>query len=251
MSNAMELAELSMIQDMERLKIISNNLANVTTVGFKRDISLSASFETALQKQFSQTGSVDSQQPFQLPDNQSLVTQVDMQPGTFKFTGNPLDVAIETNAFFKLYSNGQSFFTRQGNFSIDQSGRLVSQHGYAVQGTSGDIMLNTSSPRIDSQGRIWDGDNLVAQLQLYSTGEVSSLEKAGGGIFRFNGAEPHPVNDDSLTLRPGYLENSNVNTMQAMVNMIATTRHFESAQRVMKTYDEMMDSAIRSLGSNL
>jgi len=248
MSNVLELMGISLNGDMQQLNIISNNLANVNTAGFKRDIPVQTSFDQTVNNLvtgqqlndavLSELGSVNGA---------NIKTMLDTQTGSFSVTGQPFDLAIENSGFFEVQTDSGPAYTKQGNFRLDNTGRLVNQAGFAVQGTSGEIRVMTDNPRIDHQGRIWEDQNVLAQIKLVSFADPAVLQRGGDGLF-YSKTTGKEVADDQMSIRQGYLESSNVTSMNEMVNLIETMRHFESGAQVIKNYDEMMGSAIKTLG---
>lgn len=244
MSDIIGVVESSMIGDMQRLDTISNNLANVSTPGFKRDIAVTNSFESVL---------LDAQQNI---ENQNQLSRsvdpntnvVDERQGALKYTGNALDVAIEGDGYFEVKKGGETFLTRQGTFTLDSRGTLVTPSGLAVQGSSGEIRLTTSNPRIDQQGKIWNGKDMVEQLAMVQLPANVQLKHVGGGLYQSAGGNYREISGDQVNIRQGYFETSNVKTNSEMVQMIEVMRHFETSQRVVKSYDDLLDTAIRSIG---
>src|SRR5258706_7052237 len=145
MHSALAITETGMLNDVQRLHAISQNLANVGTVGFKKEIAVTRSF-------------VDQMDAAGVADARPVLTmRVDHSEGTLKHTGNPLDLGLEGGGFFVIATPLGEAFTRQGNLHVDANGRLVTSSGNAVMGTAGEIQLTTSDPRIDGQGIVWEG----------------------------------------------------------------------------------------------
>ena len=157
MADAISVTEISMLNHMQRLNVISNNLANVNTPGFKRDIAISPSFESKLDLEKANLESGDAQK---------IKTVIDSQMGAIKYTANPLDVAVEGEGFLEVKGPGGTYYTRQGTMSLDSEGRLTIAGSYVVQGSNGEIRINAEEPRIDNQGRIWEGDKKIGQLKV-------------------------------------------------------------------------------------
>jgi len=246
MSDVLGITELGMINDMNRLNVISNNLANVNTTGFKREIPVSRAFESTFINQFN-AGQIDLSSS--ATTNKELATAVvDHSVGSFKYTGNKFDIAIEGEGFLEVSGKGGKFYTRQGALTIDEAGRLMMSSGYIVNGMGGEIRITSSEPRIDKQGRIWDGENQAGQLKVVNFTNPRELSKAGSGLYKADGVQSEIMDEKSIRIRQGYLESSNVVQMNEMVNMIEVTRHFEMSQRLVKSYDELMDNTIRTLG---
>jgi flagellar basal body rod protein FlgG len=216
---------------------ISHNLANATTPGFKKDISVSRSFVDYLQA-YGATGQVA------VPvANVASTTVVDHKGGSLRYTGGALDVALEGEGFFELQGDQGPVYTRTGSFQVDANGRLVSAGGLPV---SPEITLAGTQPRIDQQGRVYDDDKPVGQLRVIAFDRPRALLKAGGGIFLAPDSGSGRVADTHV--RQGYLENSNVVSTNEMVGVIDTMRHFEANQKLIQGYDEMLDRVIHTLG---
>jgi flagellar basal-body rod protein FlgG len=245
MSGVLEITELGMINDMQRLNVISNNLANVSTPGFKREIPVSRSFDATIANQLEAAGvNVNSA----TADVADMTSVVDQSTGSFKFTGNNFDIAIEGEGFFEVRSNNGVFYTRQGTLSMDAAGRLTTASGHILEGMGGDIRVTSNEPRIDKQGRIWENDTQVGQLKVVTFSDPRNLQKVGAGLYRAENMTGQALDDDAIRVRQGYLESSNVVMMNEMVQMMETMRHFETSQRLIKGYDELLDNAIRTLG---
>lgn len=245
MTNAMTLSALGMINDVRQMDIISQNIANANTNGYKRDLPVSgtfpAEFESAL------LGMTQSAMPLQnnlpLPRVQSVL---DASQGALRFTGNPLDVAIEGDGFFELSTAEGTRFTRHGAFKLDVGGRLVTADGHVVNGVGGEIRLLNTSPKIDKQGRLFDGEDMVGQLKVVRFDDTTGLHRLGGGLY-MSDTVAEPVVGAHQGVRQGHLEASNVDAMHEMVRMIETTRHFEMSQKVITGYDEMIGEAISTI----
>jgi len=243
MTNVMGISELGMINGMQRLDMISHNLANASTSGFKRDIpvvrSFAAQFDTAVETLSRVSIGTDATLP-------SMSSAVDFTQGALRNTGNQLDLAIEGEGFFVLGTGDGAVYSRQGSFRMDGAGRLVSTDGLVVNGVGGEIRLSGNAPRIDPSGTVWEGDDVIAQLKIVKFKNPDALIKAGDGGFSLEGsARPEPVSRPSL--RQGFLEASNIEVMDEMVKMMETVRHFEATRHVIQGYDEMIGSAIETI----
>lgn len=242
MTDVISTTQAAMLNDVERLRAISQNLANVSTVGYKREITMTRPFADLIISPG--TGVSPQRIPGGLPVIQSTI---DTSDGSMRHTGNPLDLALEMSAFFVVRGEQGEVYTRQGNFRLDEQGRLVTSRGAVVLGESGDIRLTTTQPRIDQAGGVWDGNTQVATLRMVRIPNPESLQRTGDGYY-------HPTADTNIEaaenarVRQGHLETANVIPMQEMIRMIETVRHFEAGQRLMRGYDNMLDRAINSLG---
>ncbi|RYY97470.1 MAG: flagellar hook-basal body protein, partial [Comamonadaceae bacterium] len=170
------------------------------------------------------------------------------------------DVALAGPGYFEVRTEQGMAYTRQGSFQLDAQGRLVTAAGHAVQGTGGDIQLAHRMPRIDADGRVFEGAlpgaapgrgdaTPLAQIKVVAFGAGTAVQRLGSGLVLPAG-EPMQVAEADVQLRQGYLESANVTSMQEMVQLIQTMRHFESMQKVALGYDDMVGAAIRRLGDN-
>jgi flagellar basal-body rod protein FlgF len=238
----------SMQADMARMDRVAMNLANAQTPGYKREVAV-AGFAQALQAQ-------DSAAPEQ-GGPVALAIHLDPRQGTMKATGQGLDLALSGPGWFEVLTEQGPAYTRLGSFRRDAQGRLVTAQGQPVAGTGGEIQLPEGPVSIDAVGRIFEavtGDGgiarsrsePVAQLKVVAFEDGVMARRLGGGLVAFPGAT---VKTEARTeVRQGYLENANVSSMQEMVQLMQTMRHFESLQKVALSYDEMLGNAIRKLG---
>ena len=243
MTDIFAISELSMLNDIRRLDMISHNIANATTHGYKRDLSVARSFADQLQSGLTDASPLQSLAGSSVP---SLSSFTDFRQGAFTKTDNRLDVAIEGEGFFEFNTGSQLLYSRQGNFHLDHLGRLMSASNHLVNGLSGEIRLTTEAPRIDKQGVVWDAEEAVAQLKIVKFNDLKLLQKNGDGSYLLaeNGRVETLLNP---SMRQGFLETSNVEVMEEMVNMMATVRHFEATQHVIQGYDEILNTAIETI----
>ena len=265
MQEVLALALQSMQQDMQRLDRIGSNLANALTTGYQRDVvprqTISAqtptfaAFVDAQQIDVRGAASAVEQRKTLAPALSPWI-QTDTRPGSLKFTGQSLDVALAVPGYFEVATPSGPAYTRQGNFHVDARGRLVNASGLPIMGKGGEIYLNGGMPIIDAAGNIFDSHESarsgvsptpVAQLKVLVPEERVAMHRMGEGLLQTSGVL-NEVKDSDLQIKQGYTENSNVNSMQEMVQLIETMRHFESMQKVALGFDEMTGQAIRKLG---
>lgn len=233
----MAIAGTGMQADLQRLETISQNIANVLTPGYKKQIALNSVFAQQVGR------ALDAQAAIALP---VPALTIDPSAGTLRFTGNPQDVAIDGEEFFELATSDGPAYTRQGGFHTDVRGRLVSAQGAPVMGMSGEIVVN-GPYTIETNGDVRQGERVVARLKMVRFSNPQALRPVGGGAYAQGAALPA----ESVTtpsLRIGYQENSNVSSPQEMVRLTETMRHFEALQKIMQGYDESLEKTIRKLG---
>jgi len=239
----------SMQLDMAKVDRVALNLANAQTTGYKREVLAPAGFAQSLAAASSEAG-VRGPAP--------LAVHVDQRAGTLRATGASLDVALTGPGWFEVQTDHGVAYTRQGDFRVDAQGRLVTQSGQPVMGTSGEIQLPHAHPVIDAQGRVFEGtlpgaapavggNQPIAQLKVVQFADKAPVQRLGNGLVAVTGEVLASV-DGTTEVKQGYLENSNVSSMQEMVQLMATMRHFESMQKAAMGYDDMLGTAIRKLG---
>jgi flagellar basal-body rod protein FlgG len=233
--------EIGMLNDVEALRVVSHNLANVGTVGYKREIGVAAPFDAQLRGA--------SAAALEKGLGASLSSFTDRTPGTLTHTGNPLDVAIEgDNAYLVIDSGHQEIYSRQGTLRLDADGQLVNLSGQPVLTTNGAVRLTGPAPAIDQEGNIRDNGTLVGQLKLVKIDNPQSLTALGNG--QYVGSDATVADSaDAARVRQGYTEAANVITMNEMINLIDTVRHFETSQKLLQGYDGMLERALTDLGN--
>jgi flagellar basal-body rod protein FlgF/flagellar basal-body rod protein FlgG len=227
---------------LSRLKMmdsISDNLANSKTVGFKKS---QAAFEARL----SDAMGARSNGIISLTDLKEGFT--DQSQGPLIRTDVATHVAINGEGYFKVQDeNGQPYYTRQGNFKVDESGALTTSLGMKVLGDGGQpIVLSSADVSIDEQGNILLEDGGTVKLALFLFSDESVVVRKGGGLFTVSAEDikafERPVPDPKLV--QGQIEDSNVNMMQEMAKMMEATRVFEACQKAIKNYSTLDSKAV-------
>jgi flagellar basal-body rod protein FlgF len=224
----------AMQADAEALRLISLNIANAQVPAYRREIAVNhASF-----------GDVESSLPALLPQTG---TAIDSRAGTLQSTTAPLDLAIEGKGFFVVATEHGEAYTRRGDFRLDANGNIVTRAGQTVLGTNGPIHIADQAPVVAADGTVRAGDTVIDRLRVVDIDSDATLLANGDGTYTLgNGAQP--AASSASTVRQGFLETSNVQTINETVQMMETVRRFEMAQRFMHSYDGMMDQAISTLG---
>ena len=249
-------AYTGMLNEQNRMDIMTNNLANANTIGFKKEGATSQSFDEVLAYKIKDTSEAGN-----LPQklgNMSLGVKigenyVDYSEGGIKETGNVLDLAISGNGFFTVeYTNKagetSTMYTRDGNFTMNAQGYLVTQDGDYVLGERGRrIKLNTAEDiSIDRDGNIYQAGANVGTLQITDFEDYNYLERYGENYFQtVEGAEEM---DSESEINSGYLEMANISVVTEMVNMITIQRQYEANQKLITTYDSTLENAVNQTG---
>jgi flagellar basal-body rod protein FlgF len=234
--------EAGMLNDVQRLQMIGHNLANITTVGFKKQVAVTHAFND-----FLQAAVVGQGENARVAPRPVVSTFTDQSSGALKHSGNPMDVAIEGEGYFAVALSSGEALTRQGNLQLDSDGRLVTTSGNPVLGMSGEIRVSGSAPTIDQEGNVYDGIRLVDRIRVVQVSDAATLVRAGDGMFLAD-SNSGAMEATSYRVRQGYTEAANVTSMYEMISMIETMRHFEAGQKLAHGLDDMLDRSINQLG---
>ncbi len=256
MRESMYSALFGAMSNEHRLNVISNNLANVSTTGFKKD---NYAFHDTFQR-FAHD---------YLPDAKTFVRDKelwpkayvqarprlggqysDMSQGSMQSTGNPLDVALAGDGFLKVRTPKGDFMTRNGSFQLSSDGRLITEQGFEVLGGGGPITLPRDNKiQIDANGAIRVDGNQVGALDLVNVSDPKAIEKVGKNLYQIRkGSKATEIPTEGLQVQQGYLEKANVEIVGELVNMMEAQRAFEIYQKLMTTTDSMESLVINKIG---
>ena len=241
----------SMVQE-KRMEILSNNLANVNTSGFKEDRPIFREFYNKVQNTIMLTDTA-SQGSSMLAQkmNMGYLTfsgvKTDFSAGDMKYTGNPLDVAINGPGFFVVDTPRGELYTRMGNFSLNDKGELVTHEGYTLKGKGKSIKIEGTEITIDRKGAVTVDKVEVDTLKLVDFEDYTALRKVGDNLFEDSGGNVRKAEECEIKHRT--LEFSNINIVKEMVKMIDVLRLYESYQKVIQSLDETTSRATREVGA--
>lgn len=247
-------------KQLKKLDVLSNNIANVTTQGFKRDMltleeksgpHLSFSNKNIWGLSFTNTNFGGNPAVAYV---QATGSQTDFTQGSLINTENPLDVAIDGDGFFAIATEAGVRYTRNGTFHLDGVGQLVDRQGNRVISLNDDpiiIPINTERVTIDQDGTVSGGSVLesfpLAQLKIVRFDNNQGLVKEGEGMYINKGAVIQDFGLDEVKVLQGFVEQSNVNAVQEMTKMIETVRMLEAYQKIIQSIDEADDQSVNSL----
>jgi flagellar basal-body rod protein FlgG len=251
---ALWIAKTGLDAQQTNMSVISNNLSNVNTTGYKRD---RAVFNDLIYQNLRQVGAQSSENT-ELPSGlmvgtgvRVVATQKEHSQGNIVQTGNSLDVAIQGKGYFQiLHPDGNIVYTRDGTFSLTADGNVVTPNGYELQPAM-TVPTNATSLTLGSDGVVsvlQAGTNTptqIGQIELAYFVNPQGLEPMGDNLFRETNASGGvntaiPGTDSTGTLIQAALESSNVNVVEELVNMIETQRAYEMNSKAISTTDEML-----------
>ena len=249
-------AHTGMVNEMKRLDVLTNNLANAATTGYKKEGATSRSFKDELALKIKDNSEAPNiarrigimNMGVKIGENYTDYTQ-----GSFRITDNACDMAISGQGFFAIQFTNKAGvtstkYTRDGSFTLNKEGYLVTKDGdYVLGSDENPIKLDPAQEfTVEQDGVIWQGGKEVAELQITDFVDYNYLEHYGENYYQpVEGAEEQPAD---AKVYSGYLEASNVQVVSEMVQMIAVTRAYETNQKIIQTYDGSLEVAVNQLG---
>jgi len=269
-------AATAMMAYSRRMDVVTNNLVNVETAGFKQDTMTTRSFPDVLLSRLKDPSIYQYKQVG--PHNYGMhVDQVytSFATGPFEETGAPADMALVGDGFFVVQhirkSDAQDEdsdvdttekYTRAGNFGVDADGYLVTPNGCYVQGQNGDILVGGSDFTVDESGAIYSADGeYVDTLRVVRFEDNSVLRKYGDNLYTifeypdadypddpmYNERGAEPIDMENFQVKQGFLEASNVNEAREMVRMMETQRAYEVNQRMITMFDDSLRLSVNEI----
>jgi flagellar basal-body rod protein FlgG len=254
MSGAIYMAASGALAYEKRLQLISNNLANANTVGYKMDhgqfqqiepADLPASFVSNSPELTSSQG-----QSFWFKFN----SYTDFTSGSLKNTGSDFNLALVGDGFFCVQKPDGVHYTRKGDFTLNAEGVLVTANGFPVMGDGGEITVKgTENPQefkkfaVDEDGNVYVDGKQVDSLRIVSFSEPDKLMKMGDTLFKPAENGPPPIEAEDFKVSQGFVELSNVDVVKMMTEMIEVLRGYESYQKVIRSADEATARSINEV----
>ena len=254
MSAGMYVSASGALTSMHRLDVASNNLANVNTTAFKKDFAFQTPrLPERLEDSLFNLGSdelLDQLAGGVLSDR----IRTDFSPASSSVTNNPLDAAIDGEGFFVVESNtGEPWLTRDGRFTIDAGGTLVSATSGQPVLSAADtpITINSNLPvTLSPRGEVLQQGRAVARLKLVNLDDTASLKKTLGGFYTSKFGTPLNLeNNPDIRIRPEALENSGIDPVKALMAVTSAGGGVRNNLKLMQLYDDLDDRAINRLGS--
>lgn len=234
-----------MIAEAMRTDLIANNLANVNTAGFKKDVAVSKEFASVLMTRINDGGNpatIGSIGSGVMVDEVSTL----YSSGVMRTTGNDFDMAIGGKGFFTIETPQGVRYTRNGTFAKNIQGELITQDGYRVLGQNGPIRIKGGKMVVNDGGQVLVDNVPVGTLRLSEFDNEKQLTKEGASLFA--AAPGQNVKPGTGGVSQGMLELSNVNVIGEMVNLISSYRTYEINGKVVQSHDQLMGKAANEVG---
>ncbi len=256
MVKGLYIAHSAMINEQHRMDTMTNNLANIATVGFKKEGATSQTFADAMAVRIKDSSNwyLDRRLGNMQPGVKIGESYTDWSEGSIRETGNTFDLALSTKGFFKIeYTDKAGVtttkYTRDGTFTLDLNGVLRTKDGDYVLDTNGNhIQMDPTQPAsVDRQGNIFqNGNQPLAQIAVTDIENYDYIAKYGENLYDLvEGGTEVPSQAQVLS---GYLEQSNVDAVPEMVSMITIQRHYEMNQKIIQTMDSTLEKAVNDVG---
>ncbi|HLU20937.1 MAG TPA: flagellar hook-basal body protein [Bacillaceae bacterium] len=256
MLRGLHTAASGMYAQARKTDMLTNNMANINTPGYKEDQGAIRAFPEMLLHHVNSSNPTTNAR-----EVGSINTGVYMQEtlprfiqGDLRETNKNTDLALTDiaggTAFFSIENNGEMKYTRNGSFTIDQEGTLTTAEGFPVLDENGERILLTSDQFTVTANGVVEQDGMeIARLGIAVTDNPSALIQEGNGLFRTENNDALPIADDALfSVSQGFIEASNVDPSKAMTDMLTAYRAFEANQKVIQAYDKSMDKAVNEIG---
>jgi flagellar basal-body rod protein FlgF len=240
-----------------KMDVISNNLANVDTNGFKKDAVIFEEFSDVLAKRLFDYQNIPRGSASDIGNmalfNDIAMVHTDFTEGSLENTNLKTDLAINGDgaAFFAVAVRGsdgnyREYYTRDGSFKLDSQGRLVTKDGFTVMGLNGAIVLDGSDFTVNTRGEIFQDNVYVDTLKIRKIDNPESLRKFGMNLLTAT-AETRDGAFEGEVLQ-GFVERSNIDSVKEMVDMITVLRSYEANQKMIQYQDATLDKAVNEIG---
>lgn len=230
-------------------EIMTNNLANASTTGYKQDVNVVGNFGDLLKKNMNaiELTGMDSSAEVVVTDNPTLAIKqkTSFAKGNLARTDIEFDFALDGNGFFTVSTPNGVRYTRNGSFTVDKDGTLKTKDGAVVLGEKGPIKIQGNKFEVKEDGTILVNNQVVDRLLVTDFQDYGSLVKEGATYFKLS-RDTQRIPAQTRVLQ-GFLETSNVNPIKEMVNMVNVLRSFEMSQKVLQSQDEQMKKHIEQV----
>lgn len=259
MIRGLYIAASATISETKRIDVITNNIANANTSGFKKDTMITESFPEVLMKRIGATDYRDIIAKAPIANKIGYIGKMNngvrvdevftnFEQGPISVSGNPLDLALQGPGFFSIETPEGERYTRSGEFTLDSEGYITTKEGYKVQGQNGPILVDGKNIVINEDGQVFSDGNEIDTLKLVDFNDYKLLKKEGEALYLDASDDAGNMKEAEGLILQGSVEASNVNSVKMMVEMITMLRSYEANQKVIKTFDELLSKSVNEIG---
>ena len=243
------IAASGMLAQRDKMGVLTNNISNIDTTGYKRDVVVSRSFQDLLIQNTTASGFYRKTGPTG-PQNTGIHTDhvvTVFSQGGLEETSRMTDVALEGPGFFVINTPQGARYTRDGSFAVGRGGYLINSDGHFVSGTNGNIFVGDGEFSVDEQGYVTVDGQPAGRLRIVTFDDLSGLRKSGDNLYsNYTGQAEREAVDAKV--KQGWLEGSNVDMASEIVSMVELNRAYELNQRVLKMVDESLSKTVNEVG---
>lgn len=231
-----------MLVQERRHDVVAQNLANVSTAGYQRQ---TLAFHADVSAQYASAGrTLKGQSPLPVFLVNAVNGTDSTQGSSIQETGNPAHLALEGTGYFTVETPQGPAYTRDGSFTLDATGKLMTRDGYAVLGEKGPITITNAQWSVAPDGRVSIKGAMADRLRIANIDNLATANRVGSSLWQTDAAQPATV----VTVRQGALEGSNVSAITEMLSLIQTTRQYEACQKALQAVDSTLDRAVNDVG---
>lgn len=235
-----------MLVQQRTLNVLSNNMANVKTPGFKVERVVTTTFKEALmqRKEGIKTEIIGTSVPVRIVED----VPSEFDPSSLEATGRPFDIAINGEGYFNIQYEDRQMLTRNGNFDMDEEGYLILRGAGRVLGENGEIQINSSSFFVAPDGTIYDDNNRrIDRLLVTYPAEGATLEKFTNGLYTIDNLELNEQVD--VQIIQGTIEQSNIDLNREYTLVMEAQRSFQALSTAMRMVDTMNEKTVTQIAS--
>ena len=242
MLRSLYIASTGMLAQRQKMDIVTNNIINIDTTGYKKDTLITRSFQDLMIERMGGSYIGPQNTGIHVDD---VVTS--FEQGDLEQTGRLSDMALEGEGFFVVNTADGPQYTRDGACAVSPDGYLVNADGNYVQGNNGRIYVGKGNFTINEQGNVIVNNATVDKLRVVPFGDLTGLEKVGSNMFAA-GTAGAPQTATECKVKQGYLEGSNVDMSEEMVTMVEINRAYQVNQRVLTMLDQSLGKTVNEVG---
>lgn len=222
-----------------RMEMVANNIANSLTPGYKASRPVFKMIDDLIGSK----GETTVKQP-DSTSSYTLSSYINFAEAAMVESGNNLDVGIEGDGFFVVTLNGKNMYTRNGQFTLNNEKKLVTMDGNIVMGEGGEITIDGSDIKIESDGTIYVDKKYANKIRIVTFEDKTKLKNYGRSLFVNEDVQAVEKTPEKYLLKQGFYEASNVDVIKEMIEMMSTLRAYESYTKVDQFFSEMMSKLI-------